>query len=201
MEPSLQDQLRRLLRATHPPRGTTPGVQDDSESNLTLPIVVVSRPPGSRAADSWAIAVVTDKRSHQCRVFHVSHAYDRHGMRAPGWTVFAENEVLDRRSDYAGGVCIGRVDRADLARLEQALCGSRFPPPMWERWSAETWTVTAIRHLEAQGFTIVTYGLDNDHLSVRLTIDAYCARRLTEEQNSAPIFVPLSLSGAERRPR
>ncbi len=97
-------------------------------SRPSLSIVVVSRPSTSSATTHWAIAVVTDERSRRCRVFHVSDAHIL-GLRALGWSAFAQDETLDRSSRYRGGVRIGFVESDDLCRLEQVRAVQTQPSP------------------------------------------------------------------------
>ncbi|TBU22080.1 hypothetical protein BD311DRAFT_167134 [Dichomitus squalens] len=138
---ALQDRLRKLLDATRPhtmrelSQGQSqaqdlhrqrqcviPQEQDQSATppnpNSEFSIVVVSRSLDASLSTHWAIAVVTNERSRQCRVFHVSDTHVM-GLRALGWTAFVQDETLDRTSRYRGGVRIGFVQRDDLRRLEQ----------------------------------------------------------------------------------
>ncbi|KAI1785708.1 hypothetical protein LXA43DRAFT_1099923 [Ganoderma leucocontextum] len=188
MEQTLQGRLRRLLSATSTTRETTQGVED--EANPYLSVVVISR--SSSATTHWAIALVTDERSRQCRVFHLSDAHIL-GLRARGRTVFVQDEILDRSSGYRGGVRIGLVERDDLSRLQEIICGNQLPPTTSDIWDCEDWTLAVIKHLEDQGFMLVTHGMDGGTLINQLFRDSLLAQRLTERHNGRPVFVPLSL--------
>ena len=123
MEHTLQDRLRKLLIATRvisceTAQEVEAEAEDEAGSDSNLSIVVISRP--SSATTHWAITAAKDEHSRQCRVFHVSDAHIL-GLRAlsPGWTCFAQDKILDRSSNYRGGVRIGLVEKDDLNRLEQ----------------------------------------------------------------------------------
>ncbi|PIL25517.1 hypothetical protein GSI_12418 [Ganoderma sinense ZZ0214-1] len=182
MGQSLRTRLRRLLGAICPTCATTQQAEDEAEdecnANLSIVVVASHRSSTSPATTHWAIAIVTDERSRQCRVFHVSDAHIV-GLRALGWTAFAQDETLDRSSRCQGGVRVGLVERDDLRRLEEAICGNQVPPPTSDIWDCEDWTLAVIRHLEDEGFTLATYGLDDGALI-----------------NHRPVFVSLSLPSA-----
>ncbi|KAM5537523.1 hypothetical protein V8D89_008850 [Ganoderma adspersum] len=193
MEQTLRDRLQRLLTATHSTRETT--TQDaEGEPNPNLSIVVVSRPPGSHPTTHWAIAVITNERTRRCRVFHVSDVHIL-GLRALGWSAFFQDETVGRSSGCQGGVRVGLVERDDLDRLEEAICGNQLPPAS-NTWDCEDWVLAMIKHLEDQGFMLVTYGMDSGTLMNRLVSDSLRAQRLTERHKSRPVFVPLSLPSA-----
>nr|VWO94631.1 CULLIN_2 domain-containing protein [Ganoderma boninense] len=185
MEHSLPERHQRL-----------PCIADKASDSLSIAVVLAGSPE-PHAPDHWEIAVVTDESSRQCRVFRASDAatnWPTNGVPVPKWTSFAEDKMLDRSSYYQGGVRIGQIQRDDLKRLEEAICSDKLPPPKSITWVSEDWIMTVIRHLEAQGFPLVTAGLDDNHLHLRLTTDGWRARRRTaESHNRPPVFMPLSV--------
>ena len=53
-----------------------------------------------------------------------------------------------------------------------------------------------IKHLDDQGFMLITYGMDSGTLMNRLVSDSLHARTLTERHKGRPVCVPLSLPSA-----
>ena len=140
---ALQDVLRELLNATRTGANATReptevqpfqnshwthrvqyqrqdqhSAHSDPNSDLDFSIVVISRSISASLSNHWAIAVVTDEHSRQCRVFHVSDTHVM-GLRALGWSVFVQDEIVDQTSGYRGGVRIGLVRREELRRFEE----------------------------------------------------------------------------------
>ena len=147
---ALQDVLRELLNATHTLSNATREptevqasqnsyrarqvqsqrqnqhpAHSDPNSDSDFSIVVISRSISASLSNHWAIAVVTNEHSRQCRVFHVSDTHVM-GLRALGWSAFVQDEIVDRTSGYRGGVRIGLVRREELRRFEEVR-----PSPAW----------------------------------------------------------------------
>ncbi|KAI0736088.1 hypothetical protein C8Q76DRAFT_298681 [Earliella scabrosa] len=200
----LKSLLRGLLTARRPensPSEDSPGSEgEETPSGYSLVVITQSRSGKPDDSDvHWAIALVTDERARQCRVYHVS---DRHvsGLRALGWTAFAQDEVLGPDSGCRGGVRIGVVLEEEREKLEEVVTSGEVPEPVSSTWDCEDWAVAVVKYLSMQEeFALLglsrTVDGGEDNFVNRLVCDVRRAERLTEKYGAAlgPAFVSLSL--------